>query len=91
MNQTNSKKEYPKDVGALWIKEGPKGKYFSMVIEIDGVKTNFVGFKNQFKEEGDNKPNYRIFPAQEKPKQQVAEKVTLPKFQEQDDELDAPF
>jgi hypothetical protein len=91
MNQT-SKKTYPKDIGALWIKEGPKGKYFSMVVEIDGVKQNFVGFKNQFKEPGDNKPDYRIFPKTEQQKPtETAEKLKMPKFSEQDQEDDLPF
>ena len=47
-------------VGGIWVKEGAKGRWLSISVEINGVKHNFVGFKNDYKEEGDNKPDYRI-------------------------------
>lgn len=56
---TSTEKESP--IGALWIKEGQYGKFFSMVLEINGTKESYVGFKNKFYEEGSNKPHYKIY------------------------------
>lgn len=46
-------------IGALWIKEGRKGKFMSGNVEIDGVKVDIVVFKN---DKGDNpkRPDYSI-------------------------------
>jgi hypothetical protein len=43
--------------GALWIKEGKKGKYFSGQVEIDEEKYYVTFFKNDYKK-GDNHPDY---------------------------------
>ncbi len=60
--------EQKKPIGALWLKESKKGeRFFSMQVEIDGVKHSFVGFKNKFKEEADNKPDYKIFVSEPRP------------------------
>lgn len=53
-------------MGALWIKDGPKCKFMSGVIEIGDDKYNVVVFKNTYKEPGDNKPDYRILKARPK-------------------------
>lgn len=48
------------DVGAIWIKSGNYGDYLSISVEINGVKHNFAAFPNKYKQDGDNKPAYRI-------------------------------
>lgn len=48
-------------IGALWIKEGAKGKFLSGVVEIGGEKHNVVVFKNTLKKEGERTPDYRIY------------------------------
>ena len=55
-----------KNIGALWLKEGAKGKYFSGNVEINGQKTNIVVFKNTLKQPGEKTPDYRIFLQQER-------------------------
>lgn len=60
--------EQKKTVGALWIKESKKGdKFFSMQVEINGVKHNFVGFKNNYKEGNEKAPDYKIFVSEPRP------------------------
>lgn len=49
-----------KDIGALWINEGEKGKFLAGKITIDGVTTSIIVFKNDYKK-ADNHPDYRIF------------------------------
>lgn len=55
-----NKKVYPKDIGAIWIKESSNGEYLSIQVEINGVKHNFAAFKNRFYEVGGKKPAYTI-------------------------------
>lgn len=55
--QKNSKQN---SVGGIWVKEGARGRWLSIAVEINGVKHSFVGFKNDYKEEGDNRPDYQI-------------------------------
>lgn len=51
------------DVGAIWVKPGKKGEYLSISIDIgEGVRKQFVAFRNDYKKEGDKAPDYRIFP-----------------------------
>ena len=57
MNTTTQKE---KDAGAIWIKNNQYGDYLSIQVEINGVKHNFTAYPNKFKQEGDNKPTYRI-------------------------------
>lgn len=53
-------------IGALWLNESKSGtKYMSGVIEVDGQKIKVVVFRNKYKEEGDNKPDYRILKSEE--------------------------
>jgi len=56
------KKEYPKDIGAVWVKQSSNGEYLSIQVEIDGVKHNFTAFANRFYEEGGKKPKFNIKP-----------------------------
>lgn len=48
-----------KAVGALWVKEGSKGKFFSGEIELNGVKTHILIFRNE-KGGVDRRPDYRV-------------------------------
>lgn len=50
-----------KDIGALWIKDGKAGKFMSGKIMVEGVDVSIVVFRNTHKEEGSNKPDYRIY------------------------------
>jgi uncharacterized protein (DUF736 family) len=52
--------EREKNIGALWLKEGRKGKYMSGVVTVNGVEQRIVVFKNHYKQE-DKHPDYRIF------------------------------
>lgn len=55
-----------KDIGAVWVRESKKGeKYISMQVTINGEKISLVAFKNTFKAEGSNQPDYRIFPSEQ--------------------------
>ena len=50
-----------KRVGAMWLKDGKKGKFMSGVLEHNGEKINFMVFKNSFKEkDGPKAPDYTI-------------------------------
>lgn len=49
-----------KSMGALWIKTGKKGEYWTGNIELpDGTKQNVIVFRNIFKE--NNQPDLRIY------------------------------
>lgn len=57
--------EEKKDVGAIWEKLSAKNtKYLGITITIDGVKHQFVAFKNH--KAKDTHPDYRIFPTDPK-------------------------
>ena len=47
-------------IGALWLKKGKNGTFMSGVVEIDGIKTEIVVFKNDYKKE-DKHPDYKIY------------------------------
>jgi len=47
--------------GALWLKDGNVGKFFSGQIEIDGKKRSILVFKNTTKQEGSKQPDYQIY------------------------------
>ena len=52
-----------KDIGALWEKTSQNGmRYMSGTINGQRVAV----FRNKYKEEGDNKPHWRIFPEAER-------------------------
>lgn len=54
-------KKNPNKLGALWLKESKKDgkKYFSGVIEVNGVKEKIAVIKNNFKKE-EKQPDYVI-------------------------------
>lgn len=58
-------------IGALWIKEGPKGDYMTGNIKINDVEHRIVVFRNDRKE--GKQPDWRILKA--KPKQQDMEEA----------------
>jgi hypothetical protein len=62
---TNNWKE--REMGAFWKKNGGKGTFLAGKITIDGKEHKVVVYKNTFKEEGDNKPDYRIYRDDYKP------------------------
>ena len=75
-----------KSIGALWIKTGDKGEYWTGNIELpDGTKQNVIVFKNTYKK--DNQPDFRIY--KQKPKEQKEEFV--PNDEEVMDTEDLPF
>ena len=58
-----SKKDRPKDVGAIWNMKTRNGsRYLSISLDVDGEKRQFVAFKNHKMK--DTHPDYRIFPSQ---------------------------
>jgi len=59
-NNENMPVNKPKSVGGLWKRTNEYGEYFSVSIEIGGVKHNFMAFRNRYKEEGDKKPDFTI-------------------------------
>lgn len=75
MQQTNTNK-HPNSVGALWIRESETGsEYLSLKIEkskiqellkSDGDLINIKGFYNGSKNEGDDRPNFLLFPSKNK-------------------------
>jgi hypothetical protein len=65
-------------IGALWIKEGKKGKFLSGKITIESFDYQIVVFKNTYKKEGDNQPDYRIFMS--KPKEERQDEPELEPF-----------
>lgn len=71
------------NIGALWLKDGKKGKFFSGSIELEGIKTQIVVFKNT-KKTKENHPDYNILLS--KPRQEETE--TKP---EQGEDDEPPF
>lgn len=48
-------------LGALWLKTSKTGQaFFSGTVTINGVEKKIVCFKNTYKEDGDNKPDFVI-------------------------------
>jgi hypothetical protein len=52
-------KKNPDKIGALWEKDSARGPYMSGEVEIDGVKTRLVVFRNSYKEK-DTQPDWNI-------------------------------
>lgn len=51
-----------KNIGALWTKDGPKGKFLSGVVTIGDTAYQIVIFRNSYKEKP-NQPDWQIYPA----------------------------
>jgi hypothetical protein len=49
------------DIGALWIKDGKNGKFMSGKIKVGDQEVPVVVFRNTYKEEGSNKPDYKVY------------------------------
>lgn len=63
-----------KSIGALWIKTGSKGEYWTGYIELpNGTKQNVIVFKNTYKK--DNQPDFRIY--EQKAKEKKEEEATF--------------
>ena len=60
----------PDEIGALWVKSGARGDYFTGTItSVEGGPIPIVVFKNDHKPEGSKQPDYRILKAKPKPPQ----------------------
>jgi hypothetical protein len=63
-SQNSTNKWSQNNIGSLWLKENPKGKFLSgkITVEVNGVKVtqNVILFKNKFKEKP-NHPDYVVF------------------------------
>lgn len=82
-------------LGALWKKTSQKGEVFmSGEIEINGVKTKIVVFKNSHKEQ-EKHPDYNILLSEEKGQRPaMQEQVTEPSQRVEEREIrieDIPF
>lgn len=58
MSEEQKNKWDKKEIGALWLKKTPKGVSF-LSGSVDGKKVSI--WKNNFYEEGGDKPYYRIY------------------------------
>ena len=54
-----------KSIGGLWAKEKNGKRFFSGSIEIAGQKHTFMVFKNDYKQEGDRAPDYKLMVSDE--------------------------
>jgi hypothetical protein len=66
------------ELGALWIKEGQKGKFMSGKLKIDGKDIPIVIFRNTYKEPGDNKPDYKVYKSKPKDDSKPLDKEGIP-------------
>lgn len=66
----SDKPKDPNELGALWLKTGPKGEY--MTGSINGV--NVVCFWNKHHVEGDNKPAWRVLKSQPREERQARDR-----------------
>lgn len=48
-----------KKIGALWVKNGKKGRFLSGEIEVDGSRISVMVFKNE-KGENPKRPDYTV-------------------------------
>ncbi len=82
-----------KSSGGCWVKTTKNGdKFLSLQVEVNGEKYDYVGFKNDYRQEGSNQPHYKLFVAnvqraatQESPavKKPVPAKATKPQETEE--------
>lgn len=80
-------------LGALWDKESKTGNSFmSGSITIKGVETKIACFRNKYKEEGDNKPDWVIQESEPMTYNNNPRKVVNPKSRPQEiEDEDLPF
>lgn len=55
----------PNEIGALWIRTGPKGQYMTGSITVNGEAIKIVCFPNNFKKE-ERHPDWRVLISQPK-------------------------
>lgn len=71
------KKEYKKDVGAIWNKISVNNKPYKTIsldldelrnqgVDLKEAKINLNIFRNYYKKEGDNQPDYRVYKKERK-------------------------
>ena len=77
-------------IGALWVKEGKKGKYFTGVVELGDRKVKVVVFKNGYKDK-ENQPDWRIFESKQMERSGGAEKKAQEVLGADEFESDIPF
>ena len=86
-------------IGALWLKDGQKGKFMSGNIEIGDRKINILIFRNTRKKENRH-PDYNIMIQEEQPrspegmkfeKKEGDYKETVDKFKELNNDNAIPF
>ena len=54
-------------IGGLWRHKTGDGKvYLSGEVTVDGKRYRIAVFKNDFKKEGENTPDYRVYPSKVK-------------------------
>lgn len=74
------------ELGALWVKDGKNGKYFSGKITVDNQDIGIVIFKNDYKEK-ENQPDYKILRKRPRPDvQESKQPATADTFED-----DIPF
>ena len=63
MAQTNDFSDRFEEVGALWVTRTEEEEVKSVSVKVVGKieNENLVAFPNKFKEEGDNRPDFRLF------------------------------
>lgn len=80
-------------IGAAWLKDGRRGKFMSVRITTESGDQNYLMFRNKFKREGDNKPDYEVFASTDEDeatdKRREAPQGVRDDFQVSDD--DVPF
>lgn len=54
--------KFDKELGAFWKKTSNQGTpFYAGKLKMGGQEIQFVAFKNSFKKEGSNEPDFRIF------------------------------
>jgi len=67
------------ELGALWLKTGQATgkKFMSGKLTIDDQVVEVVVFRNEYKEPGDSKPDYRVYRSQQRDSQPQSQPKTL--------------
>jgi len=81
MLEDDKKSEWSeREIGAFWTKEGPKGKYLTGSVLLDGSKVRVVMFPNRNKN-NDKAPDYRLY---------LSKDLSLPKSKSDEDNKEIP-